>query len=515
MKTSGASFSSLLKQGKDEWLETLQESKPLWPAPYDEDTPESAWLFLLNLRTWNESEQIIDPFPDIQYLLVFCYEWHRCKALGIPLIVEKCRRMVVSWACRGLELHQMGLRRTDWKLGGEDFESAAKHCWRLKHYYEDLRRRFPQWKLPNHTQIRFKGEGELEQFALPNGSRMTIMNGNADKVQGEGVSGITYEEFTKYTYAKSMLAQAKILLQPSPGSEKPSGFVVCIGNACADNTQWQDIKKGLREDNEAEELMTGFHARMSKSGERYLFLQHFADPDKDDAWLEKIRLSMLLTPSQYQEQYLMIDYMVEGALWSLASIDATRVRDLPKDIVFTHIAVDPNVSDKDAAKDKNRRRDSCGIIIGSLSSEGHLYVWADLSGDYHPSDWSRMIVQAAVDPRIKASQITYENNQGGVMTEELMKMQIGGSGIRYKGVNARIGKRARAEPVEALYKLGVIHHVGVLPELEKEMCTWDHTKPGQPSPGRIDALVWLAFGFRLCDMVESGGESTKYKARGT
>jgi phage terminase large subunit-like protein len=33
-----------------------------------------------------------------------------------------------------------------------------------------------------------------------------------------------------------------------------------------------------------------------------------------------------------------------------------------------------------------------------------------------------------------------------------------------------------------------VHHVGSFPELEDQMCTW---VPGETSPDRMDALVWL------------------------
>jgi phage terminase large subunit-like protein len=55
-------------------------------------------------------------------------------------------------------------------------------------------------------------------------------------------------------------------------------------------------------------------------------------------------------------------------------------------------------------------------------------------------------------------------------------------------VNARVGKSARAEPIAALYEQGRVHHVGMLAELEDQLCTW---VPGQTgSPDRLDALVW-------------------------
>ena len=65
--------------------------------------------------------------------------------------------------------------------------------------------------------------------------------------------------------------------------------------------------------------------------------------------------------------------------------------------------------------------------------------------------------------------------------------------VAYSAVTASRGKVARAEPVAALYEQGRVHHVGVFPELEDQMCSFtspfDRAKAGF-SPGRVDALVW-------------------------
>jgi phage terminase large subunit-like protein len=49
-------------------------------------------------------------------------------------------------------------------------------------------------------------------------------------------------------------------------------------------------------------------------------------------------------------------------------------------------------------------------------------------------------------------------------------------------------KRLRAEPVAALYEQGKrAPRRALLPGLEDELCNWVE---GEPSPGRLDALVW-------------------------
>ena len=57
-----------------------------------------------------------------------------------------------------------------------------------------------------------------------------------------------------------------------------------------------------------------------------------------------------------------------------------------------------------------------------------------------------------------------------------------------KLVWATRGKITRAAPVAALYEAGRVHHRGVFPELEDQICSYDGT--GGKSPDRMDALVW-------------------------
>jgi phage terminase large subunit-like protein len=60
--------------------------------------------------------------------------------------------------------------------------------------------------------------------------------------------------------------------------------------------------------------------------------------------------------------------------------------------------------------------------------------------------------------------------------------------VNMRIVHASRGKQTRAEPVAALYEQKRARHVGAFPDLEDQMSTW---VPGQKSPDRMDALVWL------------------------
>jgi phage terminase large subunit-like protein len=63
--------------------------------------------------------------------------------------------------------------------------------------------------------------------------------------------------------------------------------------------------------------------------------------------------------------------------------------------------------------------------------------------------------------------------------------------VPFKAVRASRGKQARAEPVAALYEQGRVSHVGVHPQLEDELASFETiiASAGR-SPDRADALVW-------------------------
>jgi phage terminase large subunit-like protein len=87
--------------------------------------------------------------------------------------------------------------------------------------------------------------------------------------------------------------------------------------------------------------------------------------------------------------------------------------------------------------------------------------------------------------QFEADCVVAEANQGG----EMVKSTLFGAhpNMKVKLVHASKGKVARAEPVSALYENGRVHHAGVFPALEDQLCQYDGTGK---SPDRLDALVW-------------------------
>lgn len=187
---------------------------------------------------------------------------------------------------------------------------------------------------------------------------------------------------------------------------------------------------------------------------------------------------------------------VEGALWQAEFIDDSRFTDFigsdtgPDDgpsqaeldllDSFTHItvAIDPTTK---------QRGDACGIVVVGKSRNGHLYVLEDATANMSPGGWADLAVRVyhAWEPKAPVVRLVAEANQGGEMITEVISQVPDHPLVRL--VYASKGKHIRAEPCVELYEKKRVHHVGVFGALEEEMCSW---VPGDPSPNRLDALVW-------------------------
>lgn len=86
--------------------------------------------------------------------------------------------------------------------------------------------------------------------------------------------------------------------------------------------------------------------------------------------------------------------------------------------------------------------------------------------------------------RIWADRIVAEVNNGGDMVQHLLHTLY--PHMPYKGVYAVRNKKARAEPVAALYEQGRVVHCGYFHDLEQQMILTHQYR----SPDRMDALVW-------------------------
>lgn len=197
---------------------------------------------------------------------------------------------------------------------------------------------------------------------------------------------------------------------------------------------------------------------------------------------------------------------VEGALWSMGQLDALTLNpldDLPE-MQRIVVSVDPSESDNEGSAE-------AGIVVCGMDADGLGYALKDRSGKMLPTQWARRAV--AEFYRWNADEIVVEMNAGG----EMVKTTIASidKDVPVRGVYASKSKKARAEPVSALYEQKKIRHVHGLVKLQSQMTEWD---PAQgKSPDRIDALVHgmtrLFFGRKTVDFSEDDNKLARTRGR--
>lgn len=169
----------------------------------------------------------------------------------------------------------------------------------------------------------------------------------------------------------------------------------------------------------------------------------------------------------------------EGALWTRAMIEQALgvERPEPERIV---VAVDPPAG--------AGAGDECGIIAAGAAGTGAAcrgVILADASLHAGPEAWAQKVAQTF--ETFDADHVVAEANQGGDMVRAVL--QAAAPDLPVRLVHASRGKRARAEPVAALYSAGRIAHGGRMAALEDQMCAFGAAEHSG-SPDRVDALVW-------------------------
>lgn len=204
----------------------------------------------------------------------------------------------------------------------------------------------------------------------------------------------------------------------------------------------------------------------------------------------------------------------EGALWSPEQLAAVRA-DVHPELHRVVVSVDPS----GGARAGN---DAQGIVVaGRADADGWLLE--DCTTHLSPAGWGDRAVQAWEE--WGADAFVVEANFGGDMCVDVLRSALervhgpvrnesdrtlgpgagrevvltfsGGRTATIRVLHASRGKRARAEPVAALYgrpadpatwSTARVHHLGQLAELEDEMTSW--SPEANWSPNRMDAAVW-------------------------
>jgi phage terminase large subunit-like protein len=164
------------------------------------------------------------------------------------------------------------------------------------------------------------------------------------------------------------------------------------------------------------------------------------------------------------------------ALWKRADIDNFRVKSIPG-LSYVVVAVDPAVTSREGS-------DDTGIVVAGKGTDGHGYVLGDYTLHDTPKKWAEAAITAY--NRHEANIIVGEVNNGGDLVGETIKGID--SSVPFKSIHTSRGKATRAEPISSLYEQGRVHHFGIFPDLEDQMCEW---VPGaEKSPDRVDALCY-------------------------
>ena len=146
--------------------------------------------------------------------------------------------------------------------------------------------------------------------------------------------------------------------------------------------------------------------------------------------------------------------------------------------------------------------DACGLVVVGRRDDRAFVLADETARGLSPAGWAARAVTAA---RLwNADALVAEANQGGEMVRGVLAQAD--PPCRIKLVRASVGKRARAEPVAALYEQGRVLHCGAFAALEEELMALG-SGALEHSPDRADALVWA-----VSDLMLGPGRTPRLRA---
>jgi phage terminase large subunit-like protein len=171
------------------------------------------------------------------------------------------------------------------------------------------------------------------------------------------------------------------------------------------------------------------------------------------------------------------------------------VIDRHREVIADHLEIrEVIVSIDPAAKDK-KSSDATGIIalgVGGPHEHKHFYVLDDATiQGVQPGVWADIAIDRAMYMRHRFKcgvRILIEDNNGGDQCVFVLDTRMQARGVTFpvQAITARQSKIERADAAGVVYEAGRVHHVGVFPDLEKQLTKW---YPGKASPDRMDALT--------------------------
>lgn len=201
----------------------------------------------------------------------------------------------------------------------------------------------------------------------------------------------------------------------------------------------------------------------------------------DEGYLRRVIQPLQGTRKGRQELDAQLLEDVEGALWE--SSWHQRKLFTREDMDRVVVAIDPAGSDKKTA-------DQTGIIVAGRMAE-EFGVFEDATDHYTPNGWAVRALE--LYDKYSADAIVIERYGGDSATTILRNAKYRGKRFNGKviAVNARVGKKTRAEPISGLYEQRRVWHLerANLADLEEQQLTWVPAI-AKDSPDRVDALVW-------------------------
>jgi phage terminase large subunit-like protein len=177
----------------------------------------------------------------------------------------------------------------------------------------------------------------------------------------------------------------------------------------------------------------------------------------------------------------------EGALFSRLDLEEHRLTDVPDNIVAIVVGVDPSLTGEDA---------EMGVVVVARGADNQLFILADAS--IQSAGRAAALHAWRVVAEWGADKLVVESNLGKrwmvqVFTDayyECVELGIFEKGTRPPvfTIDAKTGKKTRAEPVAMRSEQGRFHIVGRFSKLEDQLCQfvgWGN----EESPDRLDAMV--------------------------
>ncbi len=307
--------------------------------------------------------------------------------------------------------------------------------------------------------FRFSNNSEIWLIGLDDGER-------ADKILGKEFSTIYFNECSELDYSSVQIALTR-LAQNSPPLENKA-YYDCNPPG---KSHWC-YKVFIEKCNPlTKEKLTDI--------DDYVSLQMNPESNRVNLPSSYIENTLENLSERQRRRFLKGEWLDEsdGALWHYGMIDPYRVNIVPE-LEKIVVGVDPAVT-------SGKNGDMTGIVAAGVDFDGRYYVLADRSMKGTPVQWIKCAAELCRE--LSADLAVVEVNNGGELIPALFSGEAGN--IKLKSVRAFKDKYSRAEPISALYEKGVVHHAGVFPELESQMCSFK-AQGGTSSPDRMDALVW-------------------------